>query len=807
MARRFVPGLTVLSQRVTLQVRRVPPLWEVDVRLVRTLGISLALLGHALCHAQAPLPVDKLNTLKQGTVLVRIAGLSPQFRVSGTGFVADARGNTVFAVTNAHVLAVARENAGLQVEVVVDPGQPQPRVAAGRIVAYDEDTDLALVAFILPGAPRPLPLAQTAEVPETTPVYILGFPFGEALAEPNATPAVTVSRASVSALRRGTDGLVERLQLDGELNPGNSGGPIINANGEVLGAAVAKVGGTNISFVIPVTFIRALVNGSVKSIHLSELAGGADTRNFDVNVELRDPLQKIIAVTILTSTKAKQAGADPGKPGAFKPLVGAAEFPLIVTRGAAQGRMRIPQSDAKAADVFQVKLEREDGDPTYTAPDDLTPAEQTVDETPEAAEEPGPAPPPLENEKSVKLPAEMEQVEVAGGGQYLVLKLRGLPALSVFDTFAGEFAKHIRLPSQEFMYAAGGSTAVVYLPEESLFQVYDLRTYERKKTKPNPLGPVITNMLMGYSRSGRVLVRHAPGSGVRGDQGSGLALLDTTRLEPLRIGRDGRGIQTVMPNRLSDEGMQYRANRDLSMITEWSGSHGPRGICVLLRQGTSYEPRYRTDYAGYLAAGDDGRIYTGTGKIFSSQLDEIGQLAGMHLFPGLGGALYLGLADDGKLTVYEAGKTRPLGPLGEFPGWKKDKERDPRLDQRLVFMPTLDRVVFFPADDLHIVMRPFDLKAALDSAGVDYLVVLSTPPRTAVASKPWKYQIEAISKAGGVTYALELGPAGMEVSSAGLVTWTPKEATRGDGETVVLLVKDKSGEETYHKFAIPVAER
>ncbi len=68
-----------------------------------------------------------------------------------------------------------------------------------------------------------------------------GFPFGKALSTTKGNPAVTVGKASVSSLRTGPDGGLAYVQIDGNLNPGNSGGPVVDAKGRLVGVAVATI--------------------------------------------------------------------------------------------------------------------------------------------------------------------------------------------------------------------------------------------------------------------------------------------------------------------------------------------------------------------------------------------------------------------------------------------------------------------------------------------------------------------------------------------------------------------------------------
>src|SRR5262249_60914127 len=85
------------------------------------------------------------------------------------------------------------------------------------------ERDLAILSIRAPDLPRPLDLTDHAELTETMPVYILGFPFGERLALAG-NPAVNIGRATVTSIRRDRENRPALVQLQGELHPGDSGG-------------------------------------------------------------------------------------------------------------------------------------------------------------------------------------------------------------------------------------------------------------------------------------------------------------------------------------------------------------------------------------------------------------------------------------------------------------------------------------------------------------------------------------------------------------------------------------------------------
>src|SRR6185503_1956526 len=95
-------------------------------------------------------------------------------------------------------------------------------------------------------------------------VYVLGFPYGETLGK-----NITVSQSSVSSLREEA-GVLDQIQLTGQMDPGNSGGPIVDARGVVVGVAVAGIKGSNINFAIPADKIQGLIQGRLRETYVGE---------------------------------------------------------------------------------------------------------------------------------------------------------------------------------------------------------------------------------------------------------------------------------------------------------------------------------------------------------------------------------------------------------------------------------------------------------------------------------------------------------------------------------------------------------
>ena len=151
----------------------------------------------------------------------------------GSGFVASADGHIL---TNAHVVTTAGEgNQGSAVEAadeVYVEFSDRDRVPA-RIVGWDVFDDVAVIK-VDPEAHelRPLPLGDSSQVAVGDPVAAIGSPFGE---EGTLTVGVvSATRRSIAALTSNYQ-LVDAIQTDAPINRGNSGGPLFDAQGRVIG--------------------------------------------------------------------------------------------------------------------------------------------------------------------------------------------------------------------------------------------------------------------------------------------------------------------------------------------------------------------------------------------------------------------------------------------------------------------------------------------------------------------------------------------------------------------------------------------
>ncbi len=200
---------------------------------------------------------------------------------SGTGFLVHASG--IF-VTNRHV--VEHAPVGKPVTLVLNSGEATQRRVPARVILLSEDDDLALLKTDEPLKIEPLRLADGAALAELSRIAVLGYPFGKMLATGgDQSPAISINAGRVSALRK-DGGVLERIQLDAATNPGNSGGPVMTADGGVVGVVVSGIGGANVNFAIPAARVKKLIAQPVLSMRVPEMpfSKRAEVQEFEVEI-------------------------------------------------------------------------------------------------------------------------------------------------------------------------------------------------------------------------------------------------------------------------------------------------------------------------------------------------------------------------------------------------------------------------------------------------------------------------------------------------------------------------------------------
>ena len=230
-----------------------------------------------------------------------------QQQAQGSGFVIDESGHIV---TNYHVIAGASD---------IEVSFSNKESMRAKIVGSDRTTDVALLKVDADArALTPLELGDSEDVQVGDAVVAIGNPFG---LERSVTAGI------VSALQRTIESPAETpidrvIQTDAQINQGNSGGPLLNAAGQVVGVntqiatgSSTEIGNVGIGFAVPVNTVRDVVAQlrAKGRVDHAELGIAAQELNAEVADLFRLPTKEGLLVTrVKDGTGAAKAGIKAG---------------------------------------------------------------------------------------------------------------------------------------------------------------------------------------------------------------------------------------------------------------------------------------------------------------------------------------------------------------------------------------------------------------------------------------------------------------------------------------------------------------
>jgi 2-alkenal reductase len=189
----------------------------------------------------------------------------------GSGFVISPRG---YILTNSHVITNAGEGSSVQAaEHLFVEFADGDRISAS-VVGWDLFDDVGLLK-VSPAAHRltPVPLGESSTVRVGQPVAAIGSPLGNE--NTLTTGVVSAIHRSINAITVQKYNIVDAIQTDAPITHGNSGGPLFDARGRVIGinAQIRSTGGTGndsgIGFAIPIDAAKHSVAQLLKNGHVS----------------------------------------------------------------------------------------------------------------------------------------------------------------------------------------------------------------------------------------------------------------------------------------------------------------------------------------------------------------------------------------------------------------------------------------------------------------------------------------------------------------------------------------------------------
>lgn len=238
--------------------------------MLKLIAISSLVLSAAF--AQAPLTTAQIAERVAPSVVV-IEAKTDSGDVLGSGFIVSKDGKIV---TNLHVIRDAKS-----VSVQLPSGEI---FDSASVLATDERRDLAIIhvaGFDLAA----LDLGNSNLLAVGEPLVVVGSPKGL---------SGTVTAGILSSIRDSGDGYTV-LQTDAAVNPGNSGGPLVNGKGQAVGVVSFKLRSSEgLNFAIPINYVRGLLTELHEPISLAQMRRGltakATNEQQDSGVSLKETL-------------------------------------------------------------------------------------------------------------------------------------------------------------------------------------------------------------------------------------------------------------------------------------------------------------------------------------------------------------------------------------------------------------------------------------------------------------------------------------------------------------------------------------
>ena len=280
------------------------------VKVIESSGRGTSFDPTGIYEREAPGVVSVLSVLRDGP-LRALRGDDEGTAAQGSGFVVSEDGEIA---TNAHVVTSGRPGNLQRARQVYVEFADGNRVSA-KIVGFDPNADIALLRVEPRGLSlTPLPFGSAAGLTVGSPVAAIGSPFGE---------KQSLSVGVVSALDRTIESLTSfsisgAIQTDAAINHGNSGGPLVDAHGRVVGVnsqiRSTGGGGEGVGFAVPVeTVKRSLDQLRDKGEATYAYLGVQTVSLFPQLVERFDlPVKRGAWVQEVTGGPAKKAGLKAG---------------------------------------------------------------------------------------------------------------------------------------------------------------------------------------------------------------------------------------------------------------------------------------------------------------------------------------------------------------------------------------------------------------------------------------------------------------------------------------------------------------
>ena len=254
---------------------------------------------------------------------------------TGTGFVYKTDNSYGYILTNEHVLGKAKN-----IKVIISSGEE----IKAKVLGKDEYLDLAVLQIAKKYVSQIVTIGSSEKMNLGDTVFTVGSPLGTSYRGSVSSGILSGKDRMVStsvSKSNNYDWVMSVLQIDAPLNPGNSGGPLLNVGGEVVGICSLKLVDDNIEgmgFAIPIEYAMSHVQSLEKGIKIKWPLLGIKMEDItDTNLQNNGISLDSVKEGVIVTDVTKGTGADKG--------------------GIQKGDIIVKINDAKVKDIAYLRYE------------------------------------------------------------------------------------------------------------------------------------------------------------------------------------------------------------------------------------------------------------------------------------------------------------------------------------------------------------------------------------------------------------------------------------------------------------------
>ena len=386
------------------------------------------------------------------------------------------------------------------------------------------------------------------------------------------------------------------------------------------------------------------------------------------------------------------------------------------------------------------------------------------------------------------IPELPRDIRPALGGAYLVMHFPAMGKLGVFNIPQAKFETYFAVP-ENAIYTAGGAYLLVFLPDDRIFQVYDLRTLQRTMSKPSRIIGEVTDIEMGLFNADSAMVSYADNKDALGKRRYGVLNFKTFQLTEFT--------DQNLRNGSYRDNIHLRPNDQFTAFTSWCTSHSPSGFIFgrMTRQGLKDYVYEHNDRGSLVLDRQSQRIYTTRGLVLGLKGDVIKEFQGASLYPVVGADFFMEVRNKQAIIRQASG----YGEIAKIDlpfdfattAWNKDNFTDDRLVHASA---QLNRACFI--DNKNLAVYIFSLGLGSDTKQLRQTLE-GVPKGTLWTQK--------LNHPAGTKVNVEDAPTGVKYDPATqMLSWNIP-TTQESGNLIILLSVTPPGkEESYQRINVQV---